>query len=301
MTNPFTPNPGPGPSGPAARRHELPVGGPFGRPAAPPTPAAGPGSAAPYPGAPGGGPAAGGAPYPGAAPMPAPYPPGAAPAFPGTPGGGPAGFGSPYPGAGAAPGGAPSSYSPFPTGRTAVPGALEHRGPFDMPPTPPVFGVAPTPVHTRSGPAGGGVRVPRPTTVIVASSLLWLCAALCLAQLVRIILFISSASDLAVGISRQDPTGVVQTTAVSWINQAESWAIYLVSVCTIFATLSYIVFGISAFRGRRWPRVAAVVLAVFSLAFLIGFEPVSVTIVILGIAATVLLWMPDSLVYSLKP
>ncbi|MGV9671653.1 hypothetical protein ACWDPV_13840 [Gordonia sp. NPDC003504] len=139
-------------------------------------------------------------------------------------------------------------------------------------------------------------RLTRPPTVVAATALLMLAAVLVVVQVVAGSIAIARVDRAVDAASLADPTDTTAW-AGDWIDTGQTWAIVLAALLGLAFVATYLAFAFAAWSARSWPRFAALVLAAFSLFGLLG-GPITIAIVVVGIAATVLLWVPPSREYA---
>ncbi|MEP9395096.1 MULTISPECIES: hypothetical protein [Gordonia] len=203
--------------------------------------------------------------------------------------------------------GMPQPGAPWPS--TPQPGAAGHN-PFAPPPYPAdpnPYAANPAtgnpyaanpygqPPPTASPPAVRP-RLTRPPTVVAATALLVLAAVLVVVQVVAGSIAIARVDRAVDAASLADPTDTTAW-AGDWIDTGQTWAIVLAALLGLAFVATYLAFAYAAWSARSWPRFAALVLAAFSLFGLLG-GPITIAIVVVGVAATVLLWVPPSRHYA---
>lgn len=90
---------------------------------------------------------------------------------------------------------------------------------------------------------------------------------------------------------------VAQVVSESLSHDAQTAGIVIAAILGIAFVACYLTFAWFSWQGQVWPRHGAVALAVLSLFGLLG-GPIVIAIVVCGVIATVLLWLPPSRRYT---
>lgn len=163
-----------------------------------------------------------------------------------------------------------------------APGAYQ-----SVPPGAPAYPPAPGYPGAPANPAGAVRPSAPPATVWLALACLAVAGALCVVQAV---MGVRAASKSGVDDAQREYLGRevadLSTTAI----------VFTVLLAAVFA-LAYAGFGYAVWRGQGWPAPVGTVLTALSLFGLMG-GPVIIALVIAGVLAVVLLWLPPSRAYA---
>ncbi|QCB51950.1 hypothetical protein E5720_16650 [Rhodococcus sp. PAMC28707] len=143
-------------------------------------------------------------------------------------------------------------------------------------------------------PRGSGAPlVARPIPMHVAFGVLALAAVLSLLTALLGVLTILDLQGRVQNLVGMEPSGAATLYTDDYIDGATIALVFaMVAVAAAFA-FGYVTFARGVYQGKHWPRVWASGLAVVSLFGLLG-GPLVVTIVLLGLVAVALLWLPVS-------
>ncbi|WLP88615.1 hypothetical protein [Gordonia sp. NB41Y] len=146
-------------------------------------------------------------------------------------------------------------------------------------------------------PAAAPVHTPRPPAIVLSAAALTAAGLLVVVQTVFGVIAVSRVRASADAALDADPTGTADRVAGTWVDTGHSIGIGATIALGVIFAASYALFTIGTWRGHRWPRYAAIFLAVLSLFGLLA-GPVVMAIVVCGLLATAGLWLPPSRRYT---
>ncbi|MGU3291492.1 hypothetical protein [Williamsia sp. M5A3_1d] len=139
-----------------------------------------------------------------------------------------------------------------------------------------------------------------PNTIWVGFGAMLAAAVVCLVSAVMLISWVldlkGQATNAADGLLSEDPTGISSAQVGSWAQNVATSVSLTIAGLMIATASVYVVIAFLTKAGRNGARVTATVLAAFSVfGFLLG--PLAIAIVMLGVFAVVMLWLPQSSAY----
>lgn len=183
-----------------------------------------------------------------------------------------------------------------PSGRSADAG---NRGAFTFDDAPPSVGPSaaaswsPDGVDTPQPAPARRALVARPASIWIAVVALATAAALCLVTALLGVVAILHLRGRFDDLTSADPSGLVRYHTDDYADGATYGGIILLIILALAFSAGYGLFARGVWRGKQWPRIWGLVLGLVSLFGLFG-GPLVATIVVLGLVAVAMLWLPVS-------